>query len=82
MPEKQKLTVLADRPLDVPSTLRLDPANKNYAKILAAHDEAMSKILTDTSTRSIRFLCSRQLLSKPVAFAAKTIAATAHTANN
>jgi hypothetical protein len=38
-----KKTQIADRPLNVPSTFRLDPANKNYAKIIAAHDEALVK---------------------------------------
>ncbi|MDA3017825.1 MAG: DUF5522 domain-containing protein [Actinomycetota bacterium] len=45
MPEKEKITVLADRPLNLPSANRLDPENRNYAKIIAAHDEAMSKNL-------------------------------------
>lgn len=42
MPEKIRITVLADRPLNIPSPFRLDPSNKNFAKILVAHDEAMA----------------------------------------
>ena len=45
MPDKKRVTTLSDRPLNVPSTLRLDPANKNYTKIIAAHDEALAKNL-------------------------------------
>ena len=41
----KRITVPSDRPLNVPSTLRLDPANKNYSKIIAAHDEALAKNL-------------------------------------
>jgi len=41
----KRITVPSDRPLNVPSTLRLDPANKNYGKIIAAHDEALAKNL-------------------------------------
>ena len=70
MPEKQKITLLADRPLNLLSANRLDPANKNYAKILAAHDEAMSKnidgyidpinslfVLTSSSLKERGFCC-------------------------
>ncbi|MBM3742535.1 MAG: DUF5522 domain-containing protein [Actinomycetota bacterium] len=38
----RKLTVLADRALNVPSRNRLDPDNKNYAAIIAAHDAALA----------------------------------------
>ena len=41
----KRITVLADRPLNVPSTSRLDPANKNFEKIIAAHDEALANNL-------------------------------------
>ena len=41
----KRITVLADRPLHVPSKSRLDPANKNFEKIIAAHDEALANNL-------------------------------------
>ena len=41
----KRITVLADRPLNVPSKSRLDPANKNFEKIIAAHDEALANNL-------------------------------------
>jgi hypothetical protein len=43
MAPQGKNTQLADRPLNVPSPLRLDPANKNYAVILAAHQDALDR---------------------------------------
>ncbi|NBQ45775.1 hypothetical protein EB083_03875 [bacterium] len=41
----KRITVLAGRPLNVPSKSRLDPANKNFEKIIAAHDEALANNL-------------------------------------
>ena len=66
----KRITVLADRPLNVPSKSRLDPANKNFEKIIAAHDEALANnldgyidpvnslfVMTAASLKSRGFCC-------------------------
>lgn len=66
----KRITVIADRPLNVPSKSRLDPANKNFEKIIAAHDEALANnldgyidpvnslfVMTAASLKSRGFCC-------------------------